>query len=595
VDNHPNGDPKGRDPCQVAVQLRRKKVDLHAFRIEPATDAMWKLIKVAYDKGSHSAFGQPKWCLHTHEAPRGEGTATERFVALVLDTINRSLSASSIRSLTGDNWVGRAATASAAKSRFRPSLSAVLLGEEEAAGAGASAGAGSSTAAPWGAQETAEIYTVHSAGQAVGADTVRMQKAPFAEGAMRAAFWMDPSGCGPLGGGRMVAKEGKRTGAAHNSKEALLGDLDSQLTAERLAERWNRTCAPRLGVPASVKFLPGFVMHFSERKRTDERWIAAERALPNNGADFRKFNNNGGFVDVADEAALANAFSHWTWQVTGGEAMVLDMQGVNLPEGIVCTDAQVQCPDRTRYGRGNRGQQGIADFFAAHRCGPECRQLRLRLPGEIRTASAAAEELETVGGAVLNGELVPEAVRIVSEERSQPRAAGGTTWQAAGGQPIARPQWVPDSDVFRCQVSTAPFCRKRGGIEFGLLWNRRHHCRACGVVVCSYCSEGRMALPFEEVGTTHRVCGHCMQRFTGSFVAPPPMGLPVLDAPVHQAAPQDAPAPVPVPVPVPVESQVASIPQSSTETIPTVPVGAVDVAGPAVQPMAASEPLYPTV
>ena len=48
VDNHPNGDPKGRDPCKLVERLRKKRVDLHAFRIEPSTDRMWAALKSAY-------------------------------------------------------------------------------------------------------------------------------------------------------------------------------------------------------------------------------------------------------------------------------------------------------------------------------------------------------------------------------------------------------------------------------------------------------------------------------------------------------------------------------------------------------------------
>ena len=80
VDNHPNGDPKGRDPCKLVERLRKKRVDLHAFRIEPSTDRMWAALKSAYDKASAS--GKNKWELRTHEASRGATRARHTFCTL---------------------------------------------------------------------------------------------------------------------------------------------------------------------------------------------------------------------------------------------------------------------------------------------------------------------------------------------------------------------------------------------------------------------------------------------------------------------------------------------------------------------------------
>ncbi|XP_037550770.1 zinc finger FYVE domain-containing protein 26 [Nematolebias whitei] len=66
-------------------------------------------------------------------------------------------------------------------------------------------------------------------------------------------------------------------------------------------------------------------------------------------------------------------------------------------------------------------------------------------------------------------------------------------------QPPARENWVPDTQHDVCMV-----CRR----ERFTMFNRRHHCRRCGRLVCSSCSEWRMAVdrcPGEAV----RVCGQC--------------------------------------------------------------------------------------
>ncbi|XP_041827427.1 zinc finger FYVE domain-containing protein 26 isoform X2 [Melanotaenia boesemani] len=70
-------------------------------------------------------------------------------------------------------------------------------------------------------------------------------------------------------------------------------------------------------------------------------------------------------------------------------------------------------------------------------------------------------------------------------------------------QPPARKDWVPDSQQDVCMV-----CRR----ERFTMFNRRHHCRRCGRLVCQACSEQKMLVdgcPGEEV----RVCDQCYNYF----------------------------------------------------------------------------------
>lgn len=52
-------------------------------------------------------------------------------------------------------------------------------------------------------------------------------------------------------------------------------------------------------------------------------------------------------------------------------------------------------------------------------------------------------------------------------------------------RPRLATNWIPDHAVVGCQI-----CKK----EFGLTF-RRHHCRACGKIVCAYCSPKEIVLP----------------------------------------------------------------------------------------------------
>lgn len=62
------------------------------------------------------------------------------------------------------------------------------------------------------------------------------------------------------------------------------------------------------------------------------------------------------------------------------------------------------------------------------------------------------------------------------------------------------PVWIPDSRVTMCQLCTAAF-----SITF-----RRHHCRACGKVVCRSCSTQKAGLEYLKFRSA-RVCDDCFE------------------------------------------------------------------------------------
>ncbi|XP_064632651.1 FYVE, RhoGEF and PH domain-containing protein 4-like isoform X4 [Lineus longissimus] len=59
------------------------------------------------------------------------------------------------------------------------------------------------------------------------------------------------------------------------------------------------------------------------------------------------------------------------------------------------------------------------------------------------------------------------------------------------------PVWVRDNSASMCMVCSLEFKAFR----------RRHHCRACGILVCNRCSDFRTKLEFDE--KMHRVCKRC--------------------------------------------------------------------------------------
>ena len=67
-----------------------------------------------------------------------------------------------------------------------------------------------------------------------------------------------------------------------------------------------------------------------------------------------------------------------------------------------------------------------------------------------------------------------------------------------------RAVWVPDSHSKECMIC---------GLKF-TAFNRKHHCRQCGRVVCSTCSPHRVLIDPQTEGKPERACSECMKDVT---------------------------------------------------------------------------------
>ncbi|XP_058034447.1 FYVE, RhoGEF and PH domain-containing protein 2 isoform X2 [Ahaetulla prasina] len=70
------------------------------------------------------------------------------------------------------------------------------------------------------------------------------------------------------------------------------------------------------------------------------------------------------------------------------------------------------------------------------------------------------------------------------------------------------PQWIRDKLVTMCMRCREPF---------NAITRRRHHCRACGYVVCARCSEYKAELQYDKNGLK-RVCAECYVFLTGNLL-----------------------------------------------------------------------------
>ncbi|XP_016047454.2 FYVE, RhoGEF and PH domain-containing protein 4 isoform X2 [Erinaceus europaeus] len=67
------------------------------------------------------------------------------------------------------------------------------------------------------------------------------------------------------------------------------------------------------------------------------------------------------------------------------------------------------------------------------------------------------------------------------------------------------PRWIRDNEVTMCMKCKEPF---------NALTRRRHHCRACGHVVCWRCSDYKAQLEYDG-GKLNKVCRDCFQSISG--------------------------------------------------------------------------------
>ncbi|CAJ1339977.1 unnamed protein product [Effrenium voratum] len=102
---------------------------------------------------------------------------------------------------------------------------------------------------------------------------------------------------------------------------------------------------------------------------------------------FVKFNNNGGSVNKEDylrHCEVAQAFSHFSFDESHRELLVVDIQGVPFDalgeSGLHLTDPQVHCRygNYEYFGEGDWKEAGVKKFFSSHRCNHFCKRLKLR-------------------------------------------------------------------------------------------------------------------------------------------------------------------------------------------------------------------------
>ncbi|XP_054858149.1 transient receptor potential cation channel subfamily M member 7 [Eublepharis macularius] len=150
-----------------------------------------------------------------------------------------------------------------------------------------------------------------------------------------------------------------------------LREIQQQRAAQKLTFAFNQM------KPKSIPYSPRFLEVFLLYCHSAGQWFAVEECMT---GEFRKYNNNNGDeiipTNMLEEMMLA--FSHWTYEYTRGELLVLDLQGVgeNLTDPSVIKAGEKRSSDMV-FGPANLGEDAIKNFRAKHHCNSCCRKLKL--------------------------------------------------------------------------------------------------------------------------------------------------------------------------------------------------------------------------
>lgn len=218
---------------------------------------------------------------------------------------------------------------------------------------------------------------------------------------------------------RLVYKQNNEKAIATHSSSIYFRDVHTQVVAQKNAAQFNKV-SPRTH---HLNFAPVAVIHAHERDGGGVSHPVLFSVEPYLQGDFIKWNTNALLPDrlrVAGREADVGpqAYSHFTYDESEGDLIVVDIQGAvqqgvaitnrNKNKNYLLTDPQIhsliseETEDGSQlYGGGDRGEEGMNDFFEGHKCSQLCKDLEMKMPDHIKPHDPSRVKIDGAPTALL--------------------------------------------------------------------------------------------------------------------------------------------------------------------------------------------------